>query len=129
MALIEHYAALKHLHITLAVFSVSLFVARGVAVFARAAWPMRPWARWGSVAIDTLLTSAGALLWWTMSYHPLRESWLGAKLALIVAYVVLGSFALKRARSRGGKLVFFLLALLCVVAIVATALMKRPVGV
>jgi uncharacterized membrane protein SirB2 len=124
MALIEYYLPLKDLHITLAVTSVSLFVARGAGVLAGRGWPMRPLARWGSVAIDTLLACAGALLWWLLSFHPLRESWLGAKLALIVCYVLLGSMALKRARRRKVKAVFFVLALLCVGALAAAARLK-----
>lgn len=126
MPLIDYYLPLKHAHMALAASSVSLFIARGAGVLGGARWPMQPLARWGSVAIDTLLTSAGATLWFLLSLHPLRESWLGAKLALIVAYVLLGSMALKRARGRRAKAAFFVLALLCVAAVAATALVKDP---
>jgi uncharacterized membrane protein SirB2 len=126
VALIEYYLPLKHTHIALVLTSVGLFVARVAGVLAGTGWPMRPLPRWGSVVIDTLLTSTGALLWWLLSFHPLRETWLGAKLALIVVYVLLGSMALRRARDRAAKTAFLVLALLCVAAIAATALLKDP---
>jgi uncharacterized membrane protein SirB2 len=90
---------IRQTHLAFVALSGSLFTLRGVARLAGARWPMhRAW-RIGSVAIDTLLLAAGATLWVLLSLNPLREHWLGAKLLLLVLYVVLGTWALKRARS------------------------------
>ena len=74
---------------------------------------MRREVRLASVTIDTLLLVAGASLWALLQHNPLQEAWLATKLALLVVYVVLGSFALKRARSQAGRLLFLVAALSC----------------
>jgi hypothetical protein len=73
MTLVEAYPLLKPLHITLVVASGLLFTARGAAVLAGQGWPMRPLWRHASVAIDTLLLSAGVTMWVVLSLHPLRR--------------------------------------------------------
>jgi uncharacterized membrane protein SirB2 len=122
MALIEHYVAVKHVHIALAAASVALFAARGVGVLAGARWPMTAALRRLSVAIDTLLIGAGGTLWWMLHLHPARDHWLAAKLALIVLYIVLGSFALKRAPTPMAKALAFAASLACIGVVVAIAL-------
>jgi len=124
MALIEHIPLLRQLHVGLAVASVSLFITRSGAVLAGARWPMRGAWRGASVGIDTLLITAGGLLWWTLSLHPGRQGWLGTKLALIVLYIVLGSLAMKRAPGRAAKVACFAAALLTIAAVAAIALAR-----
>lgn len=119
---IDVYPALKPLHIALAAASVALFASRGLGVLAGQGWPMARPLRRLVVGIDTALLAAGAALWWMLSLHPLRQGWLGVKLALLVAYIVLGSLALRRARTRGGRAVAFAAALLCIAAVVSIAL-------
>jgi uncharacterized membrane protein SirB2 len=92
------YPLLRLAHIGLVAASVALFAARGVGVLRGASWPQRPWARQGSAAIDTALLAAGLALWVGLGLHPVHQPWLGAKLALLLVYIVLGSLALKRAK-------------------------------
>jgi uncharacterized membrane protein SirB2 len=122
------YPLLRHAHLTLAAASVVLFAVRGAAVLAGRGWPARPALRVTSVAIDTLLLSAGAALWWMLGLHPAHDTWLAAKLAWLVAYIVAGSFALKHARSRRGRAVAYAAALVCVAFAATIALAHRPAG-
>jgi uncharacterized membrane protein SirB2 len=122
----EWYLSLKQAHVALAAASVGLFTLRGAGVLAGARWPMHALARRGSAAIDSLLLAAGAALWWLLSLQPLRDAWLGTKLALVVVYIVLGSLALKRAPGRGAKAVAFVAALACVAAAAAVARAHDP---
>ena len=128
MALIEHYTLVKHLHVTLVVISVLLFASRGMAVLVGAGWPMRPSVRRASVLIDILLLIAGGLLWWMLSLQPARDRWLLVKLMLLVAYIVLGSLALKRAPTKAGKATAWLAALGCVAAMASIALAHDPLA-
>lgn len=128
MALIESYVPLRHAHITAVSLSVALFAARGAAVLAGQAWPMRRGPRAASVAIDIVLLGCGVALWIALGLNPLRDPWLGAKLVLLLVYIVLGSFALKRAPTRRAKAVFYLLALGCVAFMVSIALAHHPAG-
>ena len=121
MALLDFYLPLRQVHLGAVAASLTLFAARGMAVLGARRWPMAPAARWGSVAIDSVLLSAGALLWTALGLSPVRDTWLGAKLVLLLVYIVLGSYALKRAPARTAKAAFFVAALLCVAAMVVIA--------
>lgn len=128
MTLVEAYPLLKPLHITLVTASGILFATRGAAVLAGRRWPMHPAWRHASVAIDTLLLSAGVALWAALSLHPLRNGWLGAKLGLLGVYIVLGSFALKRARSPRARALFYAAALAVFLWMVSIARAHDPLG-
>ena len=122
------YSAVLHTHIALVVISVVLFALRWVGVLANARWPMQKRARVLSMGIDTALLTAGGTLWWWLQINPLHQHWLGAKLVLLLVYIVLGSFALKRARRWWGKLLFGLLALAVVAQMIAIAQTRNPLG-
>lgn len=123
--LYPHVKTVHHLSVAL---SLSLFAARWAGVLVQAGWAMRPRTRLVSVAIDTVLLVAGVALWVLGGWHPWHSPWLGAKLLALVVYVLLGSWALKRARSRKGHLVFGLLALGVAAHMVGMALHHHPAG-
>lgn len=128
MALTDYYLPLRQAHVTAVTSSLTLFALRGAAVLAGRGWAMRrPW-RVASVAIDTVLLAAGVALWTLLALNPVRDVWLAAKMALLVAYVVLGSCALKRARTRRGKALAFAAAAACAAAMVTIALAHHPAG-
>jgi uncharacterized membrane protein SirB2 len=124
----QWYGPLKQAHVGLVGVSVGLFAARGICVLAQRRWPLGPWARWGSVAIDTLLLTAGVTLWVMLGLDPRADGWLLSKLVLLVGYIVLGSFALKRARTLAGKAACYVLALAAAFTMVSVALTRRPLG-
>lgn len=113
---------------TLVSLSVALFTLRGIAVLAGASWPGRTGVRVASVVVDTLLLSAGVGLWLLLDLNPTVQTWLGAKLALLVVYVAFGTLALKRAAPRPIRLAFFCAALATVGLMVGIALAHDPRG-
>lgn len=122
------YPDLRRVHLALVAASGSLFALRGAAVLAGRRWPLAaPW-RAASIAIDTLLLAAGATLWAVLRLDPLRDAWLGTKLALLVLYVVLGTLALRRARTPAGRLAAYGLALATFAAMVGVATAHHPLG-
>jgi uncharacterized membrane protein SirB2 len=58
---------------------------------------------------------------WSAQY-PLAQPWLTAKVGALLLYIVLGSVALKRGRSKGIRAAAFLAALATFAYIVAVAL-------
>jgi len=58
----------------------------------------------------------------------LREPWLAAKLGLLPLYVVLGTLALKRARTQNSRLLWLGAALLCVCTMYSIARTRQPWG-
>lgn len=122
------YPGLLHVHIALVTLSIGLFAARGIGVGLLMSWPLTAVCRHVSVLIDTLLMSAGIGLWVLMSHNPIREPWLGVKLLLLLAYIVLGSYGLKRGSSRLARGVFTLAALACVLTMYSIATSRHPLG-
>ena len=128
MTLAEFYPGIKAMHVTLVATSGLLFAARGIGVLAGQAWPLRTWLRLMSVAIDTALLAAGIALWQLLGLHSVRDAWLGTKLLLLAAYIVLGTLALRRARTRGGRAAAFTAALACYLFMVSVAVTRHPLG-
>lgn len=126
MTLIEFYPSLRHVHIGLALTSGSLFLLRGLAVLAGARWPLAAPARHLSMGIDTALLAAAIGLLWMLHLNPFVVAWLQSKLLLLVAYVVLGTFALKRARGWAARALCFVAALACFGAMLAVARTHHP---
>jgi uncharacterized membrane protein SirB2 len=122
------YQLLKAAHVTLVLCSGALFGLRGAAVLGHHRWPMTRPAKLSSMVIDTLLLMAGVALAVLVSVQPLRDAWLAAKLLLLVVYIVLGSFALKRARTPRGRLLCCVAALSVYGHIIATAVLHHPLG-
>jgi uncharacterized membrane protein SirB2 len=128
MVLAEWYPQLHLAHVTLVAASASLFALRAGAVIAGARWPLRLLPRIAAMTIDTALLAAGATLWAALGLHPLRDAWLGTKLALLAVYVLLGTMALRRARSPRARLAWSLAALACVGFMVSVARAHDPLG-
>jgi uncharacterized membrane protein SirB2 len=128
VTLIEHYVALRQAHIGLVALSGGWFALRAVGQLAGARWPLTLPARAASWVIDTGLLTAGALLWAALQINPLVQTWLGAKLVLLVVYVGLGTMALRRARSTLARLGWTLAALGCFAFMVSVALAHHPLG-
>lgn len=127
-ALQAQYPLIKTLHIALVAGSGGLFALRGLGMLAGAAWPMKAGVRQLSVWIDVLLLAAGVSLWTLLGLHPAREHWLGVKLALLLIYIVLGSIALKRGRTRRQRALGYLAALAVFGFMVTVARAHHPLG-
>src|SRR5690554_3737436 len=126
--MIEFYPQIKHAHIGLALASGALFALRGAGVLANMSWPRRAPVRYASYTIDTGLLAAAMLLLAILPGGLYANGWLAAKLVLLVVYVVLGVFALRRARSRGGRLASYLAALATFAMIYGIARAHHPLG-
>ena len=128
MTLVEFYPSIKQGHVALVSASGALFAARGAAVLAGQGWPMRALWRRLSVVIDTLLLTAGVTLWTLLALNPLRDTWLGTKLVLLLVYIVLGSLALKRGRTQAVRILGYAAALATFGFMVGVALRHQALG-
>lgn len=122
------YFALKSLHVACAVLSIAGFLFRCVLMLRDSPWLQSRWARVLPHVNDSLLLAAGIALMVIPGQYPWTAPWLAAKLLGLVAYVVLGSLALKRARTRRVRVASGLAALLVVGWMVSVALTKNPAG-
>lgn len=76
--------------------------------------------------VDALLLLTGLAMAFGLRISPMDHPWLAAKLTAIVAYVVLGSVALKRGRSHARRGAALALSLLVLAYIFAVALSHDP---
>ncbi len=122
------YFWVKHVHVYSVFLSFTLFVLRGAWVLAGKALPRHPLLRALPHTIDTvLLTSA---LWLTTLVHqyPFRDQWLTTKVLLLLAYIVLGSLALRHAPGRGWQALAFFAASGTFLFMVSVARYRHPLG-
>ena len=118
------YPLLKYLHVFCVLLSGAGFALRGVWMLQGS--PMLAH-RWVSIAphiVDTALLVSAIALAVTTRQYPLAHGWLTAKVLGLVAYIVLGTVALKRGRTPGIRLAAFCGALAVFAYIVAVAMTK-----
>lgn len=110
--MIEFYPQIKAVHIATVVASGLLFALRGLLVHAgQARIAMAAPVRYLSYTIDTTLLIAALVLVGILPGAMFANGWLAAKIALLVVYVVLGVFALRRGRSPRVRIACWLAAL------------------
>jgi uncharacterized membrane protein SirB2 len=124
----SHFAAIRTVHITCVALSGSLFLIRGLLRIAAVPAANHRLLRLSSYAIDTTLLGAAILLASILHQYPFADAWLTTKLVLLVVYIVLGSYALKRARTSTGRSLALLCALLTFAYIVGVAITHQPAG-
>jgi len=120
------YLLLKHAHMALAALSGALFLARGLWMLADSPLRSQAWVRRVPHLVDSLLLATAIILAWWGAQSPLGNPWLTAKLVALVAYILLGSVALKYGKTRPVRGAAFIGALACFAYIVATAVTKNP---
>jgi len=124
--MIEFYPQIRTVHVFMVLLSGAVFAARGAGALRGARWPMASPLRWTAVAIDTTLLTAALMLLTVLPAAMFANGWLAMKLGLLVAYVVLGTLALKRERLRA---LFYALALLTYAWMISIARMHHPLGI
>jgi uncharacterized membrane protein SirB2 len=128
MTLPDLYPIVRWTHIGLVLTSGTLFAARGLGVLLGAPWAMTPGVRRLSYSVDTALLGAALTLLYILGLNPFAVAWLSTKIALLLLYIVLGTFALKRARTPRMRLVFYIASLLCFAFMLTVARAHHPLG-
>jgi uncharacterized membrane protein SirB2 len=121
------YAALKLVHVSAVVLTGAGFALRYVLSVTRA-WSATGWTRFAPHVVDTVLLASALALAWLGGFDPFHVPWLEAKLAGLVIYILAGTIALKRGRTRGIRAAAFSVAVLAYAYIVSVAVTKNPLG-
>lgn len=127
--MIEFYPQIKHVHIVAVILSGSLFAIRGLLMLAQSRHTNNIALRIMSWTIDTTLLTAALMLITLLHQYPFVQGWLTVKVLLLVVYIVLGTFALKRSRTRMQRAVCFLAALGVYAFIISVAIAHSPWGI
>jgi len=127
--MLEFYPQIKFVHVLCVVLSGGLFALRGALMLSGSQFANHGVLRLASYAIDTTLLTAALMLVTILRQYPFVQAWLTVKVLLLVVYIVLGVFALRRGRTRRQRGLFFLAALAVYFLIVSVALTHDPRGI
>lgn len=120
------YASIKILHLGCVVLSYSLFFLRGLWVLRASPIMQQRWVKIAPHIIDTILLGSAITLAVLLGLSPFTAPWLAAKIIALLLYIVLGSIALKRGKTRQTKLACWLAAQAVFFYIVLTAWTHDP---
>lgn len=122
--MIEYYGLIKHIHVGSVVLSFTLFFMRGFWMIYRPALLQRTWVKVLPHVIDTVLLTSAILLAIMIAQYPGVHGWLTAKVVGLLAYIGLGTVALKRGPTRHVRVAAWICALLVFGYIVSVAITR-----
>lgn len=119
---------IKTIHLSAVLLSFAGFILRAGWMLMDSPMLTRRWVKVLPHIIDTVLLISALWLVYLMSLPLLQTDWLLAKIIALLVYIVLGTMALKRARTKLQRLIFPLLAILVFLYIVSVAMSKSVYG-
>lgn len=123
-----YFLQIKSVHVLAVILSGSLFALRGALMVAGSPHANHPLLRYLSYTIDTTLLTAALMLATILQQFPFVNGWLTAKVLLLALYIVLGSIALKRGKTRRARVLALAGALVTYGYIVGVARSQHWLG-
>ena len=118
------YESLKLVHMSAAAVSIGGFLLRAYWMLRSSALLTHRWVKVLPHVVDTILLLSGVGLLLLLKLPFAQSSWLHVKLTALVVYIVLGSIALKRGRTKRSRAIAAALAIATYLYIVGVALSK-----
>jgi uncharacterized membrane protein SirB2 len=115
------YLAVKHVHLLCVGLTAGLFLLRGALMLQDSAYLQSKLMRIAPHLIDTLLLLSAIRL---ALLYPGPKMWLVAKICGLLAYIILGTIALKRGKTKTIRTAALIAAIGCFGYIVAVAFSK-----
>ncbi len=116
----EH--AIKLVHITCVVLSITGFCARGFLKFNKSNLLSRRWLRIAPHVVDALLLLSAGTLVFLLQLNLLQQPWLIAKIFALLCYIALGLVTLRFAKSQSAQIASFIAAILVFIYIASVAM-------
>ena len=120
------YVALKLVHVSCVVLSYTLFVVRGVWMMCDSALLNARWVKIVPHVIDSVLLVSAVTMAVMIRQYPFVAPWITAKVLALFAYIMLGTMALKRGKTRRMRVAAWIAAQVVFIYIVAVALTRNP---
>lgn len=124
-----HYTTLLSIHLVTVGISLALFLLRGAWRLSDSPMLAKKWVKIVPHINDTLLLAAAIGMLIVANLNPLQHDWLMAKIGALLAYIVLGTIALKRGKTPLQRNLAFIGALTAFAYIVAVAVSKQALPV
>lgn len=122
------YGLAKSLHVGCAALSIAGFAARGALMLRGSPLLDTRFARVAPHIVDTALLASALWLAWAIGQYPFVHGWVTAKVFALLAYIALGSLALRHGRTRAVRAAAFVAALAAAGYIISVALTRDPRG-
>jgi len=122
------YTASHFVHLTCALISISLFLVRGYWMLTDNLLLQHKVTRVAPHVIDTVLLASAIALMFIVAQYPFVNSWLTAKFFALLAYIVLGTIAIKRGKTKPQRTIALVAALGVFAYLVSVALTRNPLG-
>jgi uncharacterized membrane protein SirB2 len=123
----DFYLPLRSVHMTCAALSILGFVIRYIWMLRESALLQKRAVKIVPHIVDTLLLLSAIGLVGVVGFGP-NAAWLSAKIVGLIAYIVLGTLALKRGRTKTARAVFGLLAIIVFAFVASVARTHNPLG-
>lgn len=120
------YLFLKNIHTLLALLTISGFLLRGYWMMTKSDKLQQRMTRVAPHILDTVFLASGIAMLVLLSLNPLSQSWLLAKFAGLIVYILLGTVAIRRGSMQQVRLLAFVGALSAFAYVVGVALSKSP---
>ena len=119
---------IKSIHLVTVAGSILFFILRYVWMLFESPMLQKKWVKIFPHIVDTLLLISAIILAVQISQYPLVDGWLTAKVFALLLYIVLGSIALKRGKTKGIRIVAGVLAISTFAYMISVAVSKSILG-
>lgn len=120
-----NYLLIKHLHVTAAALSILFFILRAYWSVTENGLLQKKFVKITPHIIDTVLLIAAIML--SMLLGPAAaQPWVLTKIILLIAYIGIGTIAIKRGRTPKSRAIAAVVAVLIFIYIVGVALKHNP---
>jgi len=116
----------KYLHISFVSLSYGLFFLRGVWMLRDSPLLQQRWVKIVPHIVDTALLLSAITLAIQLSISPLAAPWLMAKIIALLGYILIGTIAIKRGKTKHIRLIAWITAQLVFAYMVTVALTHNP---
>jgi len=117
---------IKWLHMACALLSGGGFFIRGILMMRESAWLQVRMVKIAPHVVDTVLLLSAIALASQWGWAALQLPWLLAKIMALLVYIGLGVVALRAGRSKRGRVLAWLAALLVFAYMITVAVSKNP---
>ncbi len=121
------YLIIKNIHVTCVILTFLFFSLRGIWMLLDSPTLQHPWVKIIPHFIDTTLLLSGIGLIMILHQYPGTQAWLTAKLVALLVYIIIGSIALKRGKTKTIRMTAFFLALATFFYLVSVALTQTAI--
>lgn len=122
------YIFVKYVHLISIALSLTGFFLRGILVIRGSSLMNARWIRVLPHINDTILLIAALSLAVMSEQYPFVVAWVTAKVLGVIAYIILGSLALRAGSTLRTRIVCWLAAMTVFAWIVSVALTRQPTG-